>query len=101
MSDVLKPVKAVKVASFSAESLRALNLSEIGNLARKDWLRPYFGAVPYLQALCELDTINDSYGCDPARQIVGYFLGNAQSWKGPNAKLIKAELNRRLKARAA
>ena len=57
-----------------------------------DWKNVYFGAVPYLEALHELDKITDSYGCDPAKHIVNYFLSNASSWRGPVAKAVKAEL---------
>lgn len=98
---VLKPVKPAAVASVTAEELRTLDLGQLGRIVHRTWKRPYFGAVPYLQALCELESIDHEYGCDPGRQIVAYFLSNAQTWKGPDAKLVKAELNRRLKSRAA
>jgi len=57
-----------------------------------DWLRVYFGAVPYLDALHDLDRITDDYGQDSARSIVLYFLANAQGWRGATARRIKAEL---------
>jgi hypothetical protein len=57
----------------------------------------YFGAAPYLDAMGTLDGINDSYGCDSARNIVAYFLANASTWRGDAAKRIKAELNAMLK----
>ena len=68
------------------------SLREIARDIRKDWAKPYFGAVPYLDAMSMLDTINDTYGCDDAKGIVLYFLANAQTWRGSNAKTIKAEL---------
>lgn len=52
----------------------------------------YFGAVPYLCAMFELDSINDSYGADSAKSIVLYFLSNAATWRGEDARRIKAEL---------
>jgi hypothetical protein len=57
------------------------------------WQKPYFGAVPYLQAMRMLSTITDKYGEDSASSIVNYFLANAQTWRGEDARRIKAELN--------
>jgi hypothetical protein len=68
------------------------SLSVIAAEIRRDWKRVNFAAVPYLQALSELDGIDDTYIHDSARSIVRYFLSNARSWRGPVAKAIKAEL---------
>lgn len=73
-------------------------LSTIANEITENWAKPYFGAVPYLQAMLSLDTINDKYGYDDGRSIVLYFLANAQSWRGDVAKYVKAELKGMLKA---
>lgn len=54
----------------------------------------WFGAVPYLEAMRDLDKITDSYGADSAKTIVAYFLGNSAQWKGPVAKETKNELRR-------
>ena len=73
-------------------------LYEIANEIRKDWKatakngKIYFGAVPYLDAMSSLTTINDNYGMDNASSIVIYFLSNASTWRGETAKRIKAEL---------
>jgi predicted RNA-binding Zn-ribbon protein involved in translation (DUF1610 family) len=77
----------------------ARSLSEIAAEIRRDWKNPYFGAVPYLQAMGTLDSVRDSYGADRGDSIVAYFLGNATAWRGPTAKRIKAELNAALKER--
>jgi len=60
------------------------------------WHKPYFGAVPYLTALHSLSDLDDKVGLESAESIIVYFLGNAQSWRGPIAKRIKAELNQML-----
>ena len=39
-----------------------------------------------------LDHITDSFGFQPGREIVRYFLMNAVDWKGPTAARVKAEL---------
>lgn len=59
---------------------------------KQDWRKPYFGAVPYLAAMSELDSIDDSYYFDSGRSIVLYFLSNANTWRGETARRVKAEL---------
>lgn len=58
------------------------------------WPNVYFGAVPYLEALLTLDTTdpNAMYYYDTAGDIVRYFLANAQTFRGADAKRLKAEL---------
>ena len=58
----------------------------------RTWERPYFGAFPYIEAMGQLDSITDRYYLDPADNIVRYFLSNARTWTGPDARRIKAEL---------
>lgn len=65
---------------------------------REDWKNVYFGAEPYLKAMENLITIKEKYFNDTAADVVRYFLGNAQSWKGEKAREIKKELNDALKA---
>ena len=56
-------------------------LYEIAADIRAHWKNVYFGAVPYLQAMEQLNSIDDMYGLDDARSIVRYFLSNASTWK--------------------
>lgn len=72
-------------------------LREIAREIRADWKKPYFGAIPYLDAMSGMDSPQSSYGCDPGREIVLYFLSNATTWKGETARRIKAELKTMLK----
>ena len=58
----------------------------------KHWPKVYFAAVPYLDALRGLTDIEATYGVDSARSIVAYFLSNATTWRGEDARRIKAEL---------
>lgn len=84
----------------SNSSLRvtaARSLATIADEIAMDWKNVYFGAVPYLQAMADLDTINDRYYAEDARMIVNYFLSNATSWRGDKAREIKAELKAMLK----
>ena len=67
-------------------------ISEIALEISNEWKKPYFGAVPYLEAMRSLSSIDDKYGYDSADSIVLYFLSNASSWRGDAARRIKAEL---------
>lgn len=64
---------------------------------RANWPRVNYAAAPYLDAMSGLDGVNDSFGWDSGREIVLRFLGNAQSWRGDEARRIKAELKALLK----
>lgn len=65
---------------------------------RSDWRKPYFGAVPYLEAMATLNSIHGAYYQDSAKSIVAYFIANAGSWRGDTARRVKAELKAMLKA---
>lgn len=73
--------------STEKRSIRSIALD-----IRKDWAKVNFAAKPYLDAMLELDSINDKYGFDNARSIILYFLSNASSFRGERAKALKAEL---------
>lgn len=79
------------------KKIEVRSLSEIAAEIKKDWKKPYYGAVPYLDAMLTLDSINDKYFADSADSIVLYFLSNATTWRGETARRIKAELNALLK----
>ncbi len=72
-------------------------LYEIAADIRLYWKNVNYAAKPYLDALGYLTTIDDRYGWDDARSIVLYFLGNARSFRGEDAKRLKAELKDHLK----
>lgn len=62
-------------------------ISEIAREIRRCWTNPYFGAVPYLRAM-----IAGEYGFDGADMTVRYFLSNATTFRGEDARRLKAEL---------
>ena len=76
--------------------LTNMKLYEIARVIKGNWKKPYFGSVPYLDAMKQLKDLNDKYGYDSASSIVAYFLGNATTWKGDVARAVKRELNNRL-----
>jgi hypothetical protein len=67
-------------------------ISNIASEIRKVWKNVNFAAKPYLDVMHSLETMGDQYGADDAKSIVSYFLSNASSWRGPDAKRIKQEL---------
>ena len=69
----------------------------IANDIRADWARPYFGAVPYLDAMGTLNTIEDKFMYDSGYSVVLYFLANANTWRGDTARRVKAELKAMVK----
>ena len=72
-------------------------ISNIARDIRNNWPKPYFGAVPYLDAMRSLDRITDPYFADTGESVVRYFLANANTWRGDKACEIKAELKEILK----
>lgn len=70
-------------------------LSAIARDIGRDWgPKMSNSARPYWAALCVLDSINDKYYLDSAREIVARFLCNSAQWRGPVAREIKAELKK-------
>jgi hypothetical protein len=83
--------------TFSTVERKHRPLHEIARDIRSDWSNPYFGAVPYLDALRSLDQITDRYFEDDAETVVRYLLANLGRWRGETARTVKAELKAILK----
>lgn len=90
-------VAEAPAVDIAALNLPNLNIAEIAGVVRKHWKNVWFGAKPYLDAMFALNTVNDNYGADSGKSVVLYFLSNASTWRGPVAKAVKAELNKRCK----
>lgn len=68
-------------------------LNAIARDIRKDWgSKVNYAARPYLEAMLSLNSIQDPYYSDSGRSVVLYFLANAGTYRGENAKALKAEL---------
>lgn len=74
------------------------NICDIATEIYLLWPKPYFGAVPYIEAMMCVKHVNDAYGCEDGRTQVVYFLSNATTWKGDDARRIKVELKQLLKS---
>jgi hypothetical protein len=72
-------------------------IHQIASEIKITWQNPYFGARPYLDAMFCLNSPNDKYGLDSAKSIILYFLSNATTWRGEDAKRIKSELKNLIK----
>ena len=59
---------------------------------RADWKKPSAYAVPYIDAMASLGSVEDAYYFDSGREIVLRFLCNSAGWRGDVARQIKAEL---------
>jgi len=68
------------------------SLSTIAREIYRTWPKVNYAAKPYLDAMATLDSVNDSYYYDSGKSVVLYFLANAGTWRGEDAKRIKAEL---------
>ena len=73
--------------------------AEIAREIKQTWKNVYLGAKPYLQAMATIDSSdkNAPYMLELAEDIVIYFLANAQTWRGEDARRIKAELKSMIK----
>ena len=72
--------------------LKQRALYEIAAEVRATWPNVNYAAEPYLAAMATLGSMHDQYYDDTAKSVVIYFLSNARSWRGADAKRIKAEL---------
>jgi len=72
-------------------------LNAIAYEIRQSWKNVNYAAKPYLDAMGGLSSIEEMYYADSAESVVMYFLANANSWRGEDARRIKAELKGMLK----
>ena len=91
---VLKDVVNRRLAEGSPLVTEVRPLYDVANEVRRLWKKPYFGAVPYLSAMGSLTDVRDNYGADSGTSVVLYFLANATTWRGDDARRVKAELKR-------
>lgn len=73
--------------------------SEVAREIRAKWSKPYFGAVPYLDTLEQVHTSdkNAPYMVEQVKDIVLYLLCNMATFRGADARRLKAELKEMIK----
>ena len=76
---------------------KEITVSEIARAISKDWktINPY--AKEYLDAMLTIEDINGNYIYDSAKSVVLYFLANAGTYRGENARAYKALLKAMVK----
>jgi hypothetical protein len=74
-------------------------LHQIASEIYQTWDNVHYAAKPYLEAMHSMSTIKQDYGYDSGYSIVAYFLSNAASWRGDDARRIKAELKGMMKGK--
>ena len=72
-------------------------LYEIAEDIYNNWNNVNYAAAPYLEAMAESNSIDDNYYFDTAKSAVIYFLANATTFRGEDARRIKAELKEMVK----
>ena len=73
--------------------------AEVACEIKSTWKNMCFGAKPYVNALVTIYSTdkNAYYMCETAESLVRYFLANANTWRGEDARRIKAELKEMIK----
>jgi len=92
----IRKVETMQPEEITAENLETYEVWELAALVRVDWENVNFAARPYVDAMFQIHHIDDYYGQDRGRAICAYFLANATTWRGDVARLVKAEIRRRL-----
>ena len=84
-------------AWYDGKDFSKMKLSQIADVIISNWrddISPR--AWPYVEAMMNLDTMDDVYGSAPASSIVTHFLVNAGNWKTETAKKVKKVLRKML-----
>ena len=85
--------KELKMAAKAQTTVITRPIYAVAKDIKKEWGdKINFAAKPYVQAMLDLNTIDDQYGAEDAKSIILYFLSNASTFRGPRAKELKAEL---------
>jgi len=72
-------------------------IREIAQDIMENWNNPSPYAMPYLNGMLELISIDDKYFFDDGKSVVLYFLSNASGFRGNLARKLKAELKELIK----
>jgi hypothetical protein len=93
-AEVAAELDGLPVHKSEAKTDGPRTLRAIAREIRADWKNVYFGAVPYLEAMEQLDSVDDQFFAEDGKTQVLYFLSNAQTWRGDTARRVKAELKK-------
>lgn len=65
---------------------------EIAQEIYKTWPKVNYDAKPYLEAMTTMNRLTEKFGVESCSDILDRFLVNAATWRGEDARRIKAEL---------
>jgi hypothetical protein len=93
LGDASKAIPELKAGPRSLSTIA-------GEIMGSPWYRSNASiyARDYIQAMQLLNKITDQYFADSAESVVRYALSNMSTWRGDQARAIKAELKDLLKA---
>lgn len=91
-------VRKIVRETLAEGATRTRPVYEIASEIKKLWKNVDYSAKPYLDAMSQISSVADGYGADDGKNVVLYFLANATTWRGPDAKRLKDELKAALKA---
>ena len=78
---------------YKDKDFSKMTISQIADVIFDDWSDDISPTVlPYIEAMLNIEDINEMYGADPASNIVTYFLSNSKDWKTETAKEVKKAL---------
>ena len=89
--------KKEKSNELELQESKPRDLHIIAQDIRNTWSKVNYAAEPYLIAMETLKSIQENYYLDSAKSIVLYFLSNASSYRGEDARRIKKELKKMIK----
>jgi hypothetical protein len=72
------------------------SIADLARIISATWPKVNYAAKPYLDAMRSIQSIDNSFHADDGKSIVLYFLSNASSYRGETAKMVKAELKKRV-----
>lgn len=92
-----RPIFEIAREKENNEMVTPRPIFEIAREIEAAWPAMNYAAKPYHEAMLHLNSIHDNYGYDSGKSMVLYFLSNARTWRGEEAKRIKAELKNLVK----
>ena len=82
---------------MTTTAIAPVAIREIAYAIEKDWVKVSPYAQPYLDAMKQLDDVGDNYFADTGVSVILYFLANASTYRGENAKAYKELLKFKVK----
>ena len=86
------PIAGIPAPSPLPTARQLRLVSDVAADIRKAWPKVNYAAKAYLEAMETMSTMDKPYYEDSAQSVILYFLSNASTFRGEDAKRLKAEL---------